>query len=81
MAVRLRVREVAQEKGIGMGKLQRTADVAYNTVKRMFRDPYYITTTETLGKIARALGVPPGELIEEVLEEQSPASREPWRVE
>ena len=71
MAVRLRVKEVAREKGIGMGKLQRSADVAYNTVKRMFKDPYYITTTETLGKIARALGVPPGELIEEVSNEES----------
>jgi lambda repressor-like predicted transcriptional regulator len=64
------------EKGIGMGKLQRTADVAYNTVKRMFRDPYYITTTETLGKIARALGVPPGELIKEVPDQKRPAFRE-----
>ena len=66
MAVRLRVRDVAKEKGIGMGKLQRMSDVAYNTVRRIFKDPYYITTTETLGKIARALGVAPGELIEEV---------------
>jgi DNA-binding Xre family transcriptional regulator len=66
MAVRLRVKEIAKEKGISMGKLQRDADVAYNTVKRMFKDPYYITTTETLGKLARALGVQPGELIEEV---------------
>jgi DNA-binding Xre family transcriptional regulator len=66
MVVRLRVKEVAREKGFSMGKLQRDADVAYNTVKRMYRDPYYITTTETLGKIARALGVSPGELIEEV---------------
>jgi DNA-binding Xre family transcriptional regulator len=81
MAVRLRVREVAMEKGIGMGKLQRTADVAYNTVKRMFRDPYYITTTETLGKIARALGVPPGELIEEVPNQARPAARHQVRVE
>ena len=81
MALRLRVKEVARQKGFSMGKLQRNADVAYNTVKRMFRDPYYITTTETLGKIARALGVPPGELIEEVLEEKSPASRERSRVE
>ncbi len=45
MAVRLRVKEVAREKGIGMGKLHRSADVAYNTIKRMFRDPYYITTS------------------------------------
>jgi len=60
------VKEVAKEKGFSMGKLQRDADVAYNTVKRMFKDPYYITTTETLGKLARALGVSPGDLIEEV---------------
>ncbi len=66
MVVRLRVREVAKEKGFSMGRLQRDADVAYNTVKRMFKDPYYITTTETLGKLAKALGVLPGELIEEV---------------
>lgn len=68
MAVRLRVKEVAKEKGISMGKLQRDADIAYNTIKRMFKDPYYVTTTETLGKLARALGVPPGELIEEELD-------------
>ena len=66
MAVRLRIKE----KGISMGKLQRDADVAYNTVKRMFKDPYYITTTETLGKLARALGVSPGELIEEVSDDK-----------
>ena len=68
MAVRLRVKEVAKEKGISMGKLQRDADIAYNTIKRMFKDPYYITTTETLGKLARVLGVSPGELIEEIPE-------------
>ena len=70
MAIRLRVKEVARQKGFSMGKLQRDADVAYNTVKRMFKDPYYITTTETLGKLARALGVPPGELIEEVADDR-----------
>jgi lambda repressor-like predicted transcriptional regulator len=60
------VKEVAKEKGFSMGKLQRDADVANNTVKQMFKDPYYITITETLGKLAKALGVSPGELIEEV---------------
>ena len=75
MAVRLRVREVAQEKGIGMGKLQRTADVAYNTVKRMYKDPYHVITTETLGKLAKALGVSPGELIEEVSDETQKTPR------
>ncbi len=71
MVVRLRVKEVAREKGVSMGRLQREANVAYNTVKRMFRDPYYITTTETLGKLARVLGVQPGELIEEVPEDEN----------
>ena len=61
MTIRLRVKDVAKQKGISMGKLQRDADVAYNTVKRIFKDPYYVTTTETLGKLARALGVSPGE--------------------
>jgi lambda repressor-like predicted transcriptional regulator len=59
------VKEIAKAKGFSMGKLQRDADVAYNTVKRIFKDPYYVTTTETLGKLAKALGVSPGELIEE----------------
>ena len=65
MALRLRVKEVARQKGFSMGKLQRDADVAYNTVKRMYKNPYHVVTTETLGKLAKALGVSPGELIEE----------------
>jgi DNA-binding Xre family transcriptional regulator len=57
---------MAKQKGFSMGKLQRDADVAYNTVKRMYKNPYHVITTETLGKLAKALGVPPGELVEEV---------------
>ena len=66
MAIRLRVKEVASQKGFSMGKLQRDADVAYNTVKRMYKNPYHVITTETLGKLAKALGVSPGELLEEI---------------
>ena len=66
MALRLRVKEVARQKGFSMGKLQRDADVAYNTVKRMYKNPYHVIATETLGKLAKALGVSPGELVEEV---------------
>ena len=69
MVLRLRVKEVARKKGFSMGKLQRNADVSYNTVKRMYKDPYHVITTETLGKLAKALGVSPGELIEEVQDE------------
>ncbi len=66
MSVRLRVKEVAKEKGISMGKLHRQADVSYKTIKRIYSDPFYATTTITLGKLAKVLGVPPGNLIEEV---------------
>lgn len=62
--IRLRVKEVAKSKGFSMGKLQRDADIAYNTVKRIFHNPYYITTTETLDKLAGALGVHPCDLFE-----------------
>src|SRR5258706_20429 len=54
MAVRLRVKEVAKEKGFSMGKLQRDADVEYNTVKRMYKNPYHGITKETLLKLLSA---------------------------
>ena len=54
MAVRLRVKEVAREKGISMGKLHRQADVSYKTIKRIYSDPFYATTTVTLGKASQS---------------------------
>jgi lambda repressor-like predicted transcriptional regulator len=54
MAVCLRAKEVAREKGISMGKLHRQADVSYKTIKRIYSDPFYATATITLGKLASA---------------------------
>jgi DNA-binding Xre family transcriptional regulator len=51
---------------MSIGKLQRDAGIAYNTIKRIFKI-LFVTTTEPLGKLTRALGVQPGELIEGVL--------------
>lgn len=64
--IRLRVKEVAQEKGFSLGKLSRASDVAYNTVKAIYRNPYKEVTTTTLNKLAAALGVPSSALIEDV---------------
>ncbi len=64
--IRLRVKEVAQEKGFSQGRLSRVANIDENTLKRIYRDPYAIITTETLDKLAKALGVPASELIEDV---------------
>lgn len=64
--IRLRVKEVAAEKGFSQGRLSRVANIDENTLKRIYRDPYAIITTETLDKLARALGVSSSELIEDV---------------
>ncbi len=64
--LRLRVREVAQEKGISMSKLSRTADVNYKTIQTIWRDPYHGLNTKTLERLAKALGVSTPELIEDV---------------
>ncbi len=68
MRVRLRVKEVATTKGISMTKLHIKSEVAYNTIRRIFRDPYVEITTTTLGRLAEALEVPTSELIEDVPE-------------
>ena len=62
--VRLKVKEVAQQKGVSQGKLSRSSDVDIKTIKRIYRDSMTIVTTETLGKIATALNVDASELIE-----------------
>ena len=67
--IRLRVKEVAQTKGIGMLKLSRLADVSYRTVQGVWRDPYREISIKTLEKFARALSVPSHELIEDVPDE------------
>ena len=63
--VQLRVKQVAKEKGVSMGKLSRQADLDYNTVKRLFDDPHYSPTIDTLYKVAKVLGVTVNDLIED----------------
>lgn len=64
--IRLRIREVAEAKGVSMSRLSRIADINYKTIQHVWRDPYREVTTTTLDKIARALGVPSSDLIEDV---------------
>jgi len=67
--LRLRVKEVAIEKGFSQGKLARAADMATNTLRAIYRDPYREMSTITINKLAKALAVPVTELIEDVSEE------------
>jgi DNA-binding Xre family transcriptional regulator len=67
--VRLRVKELAEAKGFNMSSLARRADIAFTTVKKIFRDPYAEVSTYTLDKLAHALEVDVRELIESVPDE------------
>lgn len=64
--IRLRVREVAEAKKVSRLRLSRIADVNYKTIQGIWRDPYREISIKTLEKLARALGVPSAELIEDV---------------
>jgi len=64
--IRLRVKEIAQAKGISQGKLSRMSDVDDNTIKRIYRNPIAIVSTETINKLAKALDVSTMELMEDI---------------
>ncbi len=68
--VRLRVKEIAKQKGISMGKLSRAADLSYRTIKLIYKDPHRDVSLSTLEKLAKALGIPTAELIEDVADEK-----------
>ena len=69
--IRLRVKEVATQKGISMTRLSRLADTNYKTIKAIFDNPYREVTTTTLDKLAKALEVSVIDLIEEVLDDRA----------
>jgi lambda repressor-like predicted transcriptional regulator len=71
--VRLKVKEVAKSKGFSMGRLSRESNVPYNTIRNIYRNPFYSITTTTLGRIADALGVDVSEL---VVSDNSPPSQQ-----
>lgn len=64
--LRLRVKEVAEAKGISMTKLSQRSEVSYNIIRDIFRNPFRSTQTETLQRIADVLGVNVAELLETV---------------
>ena len=63
--IRLKVKEVAEEKGFNMSTLSRKSDISFSTIKRIWRDPYKSISTEMLEKIAKTLEVSVHDLIAE----------------
>ena len=66
MPVRLKVKEVAQQKGVSQRQLSLRSGVTIKNIQKIYRRPYSIVTTETLDKLAQVLGVDVSELIESV---------------
>ncbi len=60
------MKEVATSKGVSLTKLSQRSEVAYNTVRRLWRDPYTDVTISTLQRLADVLGVNVNELIESI---------------
>jgi transcriptional regulator with XRE-family HTH domain len=70
--IRLKIKELAKERGISQLKLGRLADIDTERMRRIFRygDSLHCNLTLTsLDRIARALGVDASALIESVPEE------------
>lgn len=63
--IRLKVREIAEAQGLNASQLARKADMSYPPVYKIWNDPYTPVTTTTLMRLAKALGVPATDLIED----------------
>jgi len=53
-----------------LAKLQRAADINLKTIQAIWHNPHHDASFKTLDKIAKVLGVPVTELIEDVPDEQ-----------
>lgn len=68
--IRLKIKEIAQQKGMSQRRLSLRSGVDINTVRKLFQYPFSNVTTETLDKFAKVLGVDASELIESVPDEK-----------
>jgi DNA-binding Xre family transcriptional regulator len=62
--IRLKVKEIAEQRGISQNKLSHLAVLDIKVVRKMFRDPTASFTTYALNKVAKALQVDIFDLIE-----------------
>jgi transcriptional regulator with XRE-family HTH domain len=68
--IRLRVKEIAEQKGLSQARVSRMSDVDITTVRKIYRHPSEANVTlETLTRLAKALGVSIHDIIEELPDE------------
>jgi DNA-binding Xre family transcriptional regulator len=66
MALRHRIKEVAESRGITKTMISRRAEIHYRTVNELWNDPYRPVKTDILYRIAQVLGVSVHDLLDEV---------------
>ena len=71
--IRLRIRELAESKGITRTQLSRRADINYSTINHIWNNPGHDVSIKLLEKIAAALGVDISDLYETVPDDDSMA--------
>jgi DNA-binding Xre family transcriptional regulator len=65
--IRLKVKEIAEQRGMSQGSLSRLANIDIRTLLKMYRNPTgVVVNTETLDRLAVALKVDVSELLESV---------------
>jgi putative transcriptional regulator len=69
--IRLRIKEVLEEKGMSQARLSRLSDVSINTIQDLLHDPTRDVKLSTLEKIADALNVSIEDLYERIPDEKS----------
>ncbi|QBD76427.1 XRE family transcriptional regulator [Ktedonosporobacter rubrisoli] len=69
--IRLKVKELAQQKGYSQGLLGRMANVDTKTMQKIYRNPTTaVVTTPILDRLAKALKVDVSELLESIPDEE-----------
>ena len=64
--IRIRVKEIAESKGLTMARLGRLADLNPRTMQAIYKDPYRDVAYSTLVKLSKALDVDITELTEDI---------------
>lgn len=68
--IRVKVRELAEARGISQNKLSHLAVLDVKVIRKMYQQPTASFTTYALDKIAKALGVDITELVESIPDEE-----------
>jgi transcriptional regulator with XRE-family HTH domain len=63
--VKLRVRELAEAQGLNIQELAKRSGIAYSSALDLWYDRVQRIDKKTIGRVAKALGVRPGELFGE----------------